>query len=107
MSHCAHLVDGGRVYSRKFYDLYKVILKPNLKSIKLGKMAREDLKWWANFCETFSGKRKIEYIEHPYPIVSDSSMKGFDIYKNHDWLARAWEGSINLDTECRHIVPPH
>ena len=54
---------------------------PNLKSIKLGKMAREDLMWWSNFCESFNGKRKIEYLEYPYPIVSDSSMKGFAIYK--------------------------
>ena len=81
MSHCSHVVEGGRVYSRRFYDLYKVILKHNLKSIKLGKMAREDLKWWSNFCESLNGKRKIEYAEYPYPIVSDSSMKGFAIYK--------------------------
>ena len=106
LSHCAHVVDGGRVYSRRFYDLYKVILKHNLKSIKLGKMAREDLMWWSNFCESFNGKRKIEYVEYPYPIVSDSSMKGFAIYKNQDWLAGSWEGEISLDTECNHIVPP-
>ena len=43
LSHCAHVVDWGRVYSRRFYDLYKVILKHNLKSIKFDKMAREDL----------------------------------------------------------------
>ena len=42
LSHCAHVVDGGRVYSRRFYDLYKVILKNNLKSIKLGKMGKKD-----------------------------------------------------------------
>ena len=106
LSHCAHVVDGGRVYTRRFYDLYKVILKHNLKSIKLGKMAKEDLKWWSNFCESFNGKRKIEYTEYPYPIVSDSSMKGFAIYKNQDWLAGSWDWEIKLDTECKHIVPP-
>ena len=51
------------------------------------------------------GKRKIEYAEYPYPIVSDSSMKGFAIYKNQDWLAGSWEGEIKFDTECKHIVP--
>ena len=106
LSHCAHVVDGGRVYSRRFYDLYKVILKHNLKSITLGKMAKNDLMWWSNFCESFNGKRKIEYSEYPYPIVSDSSMKGFAIYKNQDWLAGAWDGEIELDTGCNHIVPP-
>ena len=86
------------IYSRRFYDLYKVILKHNLKSIKLGKMAREDLKWWSNFCESFNVKRKIEYAEYPYPVVSDSSMRG---------LARGTcEGSINLETACSHIVSP-
>ena len=33
-------------------------------------------------------------------------MKGFAIYKNQDWLAGSWEGKIELDTECSHIVPP-
>ena len=66
-------------------------------------MAREDLKWWSNFCESFNGKRKIEYAEYPYPIVSDS---WFAIYKNQDWLAGTWEEKIELDTECNHIVSP-
>ena len=71
-------------------------------------MAREDLKWWCNFCESFNGKRKIEYQEYPHPIVSDSSMKGFSIYKNKDWVAGSWEGNIDIDTECSHrpIVSP-
>ena len=56
-------------------------LKHNLMSIKLGKMTREDPTRWSNFSESFYGKRKIEYAEYSYPIVSDSSMKGFAIYK--------------------------
>ena len=58
------------------------------------------------FLESFNGKRKIEYTEYPYPTVLDSSMKGFAIYKNQDWLAGSWDGKIELDTECSHIVPP-
>ena len=27
LAHCSHVVDGGRTHSRRFYDLYKVILK--------------------------------------------------------------------------------
>ena len=27
LSHCAHVVDGGRVYTRRFYDLYKKMFK--------------------------------------------------------------------------------
>ena len=31
LSHCSHVVDGGRTHSRRFYDLYKIILNNNLK----------------------------------------------------------------------------
>ena len=33
LSHCSHVVDGGRTHSRRFYDLYKIILNNNLKRI--------------------------------------------------------------------------
>ena len=81
------MVDGGRTHSRRFYDLYKVILNNNLKRIKLGLAAKEDLKWWANFAKTFNGKKKIIYPEYELPLVSDSSLKGFAIYKGEEWLA--------------------
>ena len=53
LSHCSHVADGGRTHSRRFYDLYKIILNNNLKRIKLGFAAKEDLKWWANFAKNF------------------------------------------------------
>ena len=31
LAHCSHMVDGGRTHSRRFYDLYKVILKKYYK----------------------------------------------------------------------------
>ena len=34
LAHCSHVVDGGRTHSRRFYDLYKVILKNDLKMVK-------------------------------------------------------------------------
>ena len=46
-------------HSRHFYDLYKNILNNNLKRVKLGVAASEDLKWWANFSETLNGKKFI------------------------------------------------
>ena len=79
LAHYSHLVDGGTTHTRRFYDLYKVILKNDLKRVKLGKAAREDLGWWLKFCATFNGKRKIEYEEYPIPFISDSSLKGFAI----------------------------
>ena len=67
LAHCSHVVDGGRTQSRRFYDLYKVILKNDHKRVKLGKAAREDLDRWLKFCATFNGKRRIEYEEYPSP----------------------------------------
>ena len=105
LSHCSHVVDGGRTHSRRFYDLYKVILNNNLKRIKLGLAAKEDLKWWANFAKTFNGKKKIIYPEYELPLVSDSSLKGFAIYKGEEWLAGSWDDSLKLDNDkCNHII---
>ena len=42
----------------KSIHLYKVILKHNLKYIRLGRMAREDLKWWSYFWKVLMGKEK-------------------------------------------------
>ena len=101
------MVDGGRSHSRRFYDLYKVILKTDLKRVKLGKAAREDLGWWLKLCATFNGKRRIEYEEYPIPLLSDSSLKGVAVYKGKDWLAGTWEDEIVLEnSSCGHIVSP-
>ena len=101
------MVDGGRTHSRRFYDLYKVILKNDLKRVKLGKSVREDLDWWLKFCATFNGKRKIEYEEYPIPLISDSSLKGFAVYKGKEWLGGTWEGEIALESSsCGHITSP-
>ena len=105
LSHCSHVIDGGRTHSRRFYDLYKVILNNNLKRVKLGLAAREDLKWWANFSETFNGKKKIEYPEYELPLVSDSSLKDFAIYKGDKWLVGSWDNSLELEhNSCGLII---
>ena len=105
LSHCSHVLDGGRTHSRRFYDLYKFILNNNLKRVKLEVAAREDLRWWSNFSETFNGKKKIEYPEYDLPLVSDSSLKGFAIYKGEEWLAGSRDNSLKLeDNSCGHII---
>ena len=107
LAHCSHVVDGGRAHSRRFYDLYKVILKNDLKRVKLGKAAREDLDWWLKFCATLNGKRKIEYEEYPIPLISDPSLKGFAVYKGKEWLGGTWEGEKALgNSSCGHITSP-
>ena len=79
----------------------------DLKRVKFGRAAREDLDWWLKCCATFNGKRKIEYVEYPIPSISDSSLKGFAIYKGKEWLAGTWEYEIVLEnTSCARIVSP-
>ena len=48
LAHCSHVVGGGRTHFRIIYDLYKVILKNNPFTVKLGKAAKQDLRCWAN-----------------------------------------------------------
>ena len=62
------------------------------KRVKLGKADREDLDWWLKFGATFKRKRKIEYEEYPIPLISDSSLKGFAVYKGKEWLGGTWDG---------------
>ena len=51
------------------------------------------------------GKKKIEYPENELPLVSDSSLKGFAIYKGEEWLTGDWENSLKLDNNsCGHII---
>ena len=84
---------------------HKVILNNNLKRVKLGVAAREDLKWWANFSETFNGKKNKIYPEYELPLVSDSSLKGFAIYKGEEWLAGSWDDSLKIEYDsCGHII---
>ena len=107
LAHCSCVVDGDRTHSRRFYDLYKVILKNDLKRVKLGKAAREDLDWWLTFCPTFNRKRKIEYEEYPIPLIWDSSLKGFAVYKGKEWLGGTLEGEKALEnSSCGHITSP-
>ena len=105
LSHCSHIVNGGRTHSHRFYDLYKIVLNNDLKRIKLGLAAKEEVKWWANFSKTFNGKNKIIYPEYELPLVSDSSLKGFAIYKGEEWLTGSWDDSLILDNDkCNHII---
>ena len=72
-----------------------------------GDPSHEDLDWWLKFCAPFNGKRKIEYEEYPIPLISDSSLKGFAVYKGKEWLGGTWEGKIALEnSSCGHITSP-
>ena len=60
---------------------------------------------WPYGVEGVNGKKKIIYPEYELPLVSDSSLKGFAIYKGKEWLAGSWDDSLLLDNDkCNHII---
>ena len=110
LSHCAHVVRGGKIFCKRIYSLYKEMLNKGKKFIRIPSEARSDIKWWHSFCGIFNGVAKINNSLHEQPMVSDSSFKGFAVYLGRDWLAGSWEqGMLDISvTNCGHLVnePP-
>ena len=106
LSHCAHIVKGGRIFCKNVYKLYKQLVNRNLRYIQLGDDVKKDLRWWKRFCVFFNGSRKIVKENYQYPMVSDSSLKGFAVYLGSDWAAGVWhdEDYLKLRSDCNHIV---
>ena len=105
LSHCSHLVRGGRTFCRRIFNLYKEICVKNLKVISMSPEVRSDLNWWRVFCVSFNGVSQINNVEYQLPMVSDSSMKGFGVYLGEDWVAGTWseDSLLVLDSPCNHI----
>ena len=40
--------------------------------------------------------------EFPYPTVSDTSLKGLQVYMGSNWAAGVWDE--NLTSNCNHII---
>ena len=108
--HCAHVVRGGKIFCKRIYNLYKELLHKGRKSIRIPSEARADIKWWYSFCRVFNGVAKINNALFEYPMVSDSSFKGYAVYMGSDWVAGVWDAAdhFEVDTVCGHTVskPP-
>ena len=87
LSHCAHLVRGGRTFCRRLYNLYKEVCSKGYKTVKIPDVVKADLRWWRVFCKTFNGVSPINNMDYPDPMVSDASFKGFGVYMGSDWAA--------------------
>ena len=59
LSHCAHVVRGGKIFCRRVYQLYKTLMSKGKKSIRMSAEVKADLKWWFSFCEAFNGVANI------------------------------------------------
>ena len=105
LSHCSHLVRGGRTFCRRIYNLYKETCVKSLKYIKLSDEVRSDLNWWRVFCVSFNGISQINNVDYHQPMVSDSSLKGFGVYMGSDWVAGSWseDTTLVLPTTCNHV----
>ena len=108
LSHCAHLVRGGRIFCRRLYNLYKEVCGKGYKFIKIPEIVIADLKWWKVFCRTFNGVSPINNRDHHDPMVSDSSLKGFGVYLGQDWAAGSWEldPGFTINSNCEHVALP-
>ena len=106
LSHCSHVVKGGKIFCKSVYEAYKALIKAGARYIVIPDAVKSDLRWWRKLCGYFNGSSKISKDVYPQPMVSDSSFKGFGVYLGEDWAAGVWHDTdhIPLSTECGHIV---
>ena len=97
LSHCSHVVRGGRIFCRQIYDLYKTMIHRKKKYLKIPNDARQDILWWREFCVIFNGKSPINNTLFSHPMVSDSSLMGYGVYLGADWSAGSWNGKLGYN----------
>ena len=105
LSHCSHLVKGGKMFCRSTYNLYRKLVVSNKRYIQLDQGIISDLTWWLRIFPFFNGTVKMFSPEYELPMVSDSSLKGFGVYLGSDWVAGTWADSdhIPLRSCCGHV----
>lgn len=109
LAHCAQIVQGGRIFTRRCFDQYKVLVAQKAKRIRISPGMRQDLEWWSLFAPYINGVNLIPYKIHDVSITTDASMKGFGAVHGADWLFGAWDGSLDqvfVQTKCGHLVAP-
>ena len=105
MSFCSQVVRGGRTFSRRLFDL--CARAKDKGHIFLCEETLKDLQWWRNFCAVFNCKSLIQRGFSEFPIVSDSSLKGFGAWAGTDFLYGIWEKDFFPKSICSHrIMPP-
>ena len=105
LSHCSHLVKGGKMFCRNTYELYKKLMISGKKHINLSQEVISDFNWWLRIFPFFNGTVKMFTPEFEYPMLSDSSLKGFAVYMGSDWVAGTWSDyeHIPLKSKCGHV----
>lgn len=111
LSHCAQVVQGGRIFARRCYNMYKEMINSHRKRMRISKGMHEDLDWWRRFAPDFNGVSLIPYVTHPDPIQTDASKNGYGPIWGESWIIGIWNchiETLELDSPCTHVVnPPH
>lgn len=110
LSHCAQIIQGGRIFARRCYDTYRHLILSHRDKIRISGGMKADLEWWAKFAPSFNGVRLIPFKRHPTPIWTDASLRGFGAMFGQQWLLGAWESSrestLDMSTACNHVESP-
>ena len=96
LAHCCKVVQGGRTFSRRVYDLIASV-RSNHHRVRLTEEFRRDLRWWLDFAAVFNGRAKI--VAPSYPAVSlysDASLSGFGATHGDDWIAGTFNGVAEI-----------
>ena len=96
LAHCCKVVQGGRTFSRRVYDLIASV-RSNHHKVRLTEEFRLDVKWWIEFAAAFNGKAKIVAPCGPaLSIYSDASLSGFGATHGDDWIAGTFNGTVEV-----------
>lgn len=108
LAHCATVVRGGRLFCRRLYDLYKVMIKKSLSVIYVPVEVKKDIDWWIRFGEVFNGRAAIANPVFDHHMYSGASLKGWGVFIGRDWFTGAWNADEHLDftSSCDHIIQP-
>lgn len=109
LAHCSQIVQGGRVFTRRCFDMYQCIVACGHHRIKISVGMTCDLQWWADYAPYFNGESLIPFELYPDKIWTDASMKGFGAVMGVDWLAGDWGNTlvaIELSPGCEHFAQP-
>ena len=109
LQHAATVVQPGRTFIRRLYDLLAVGKVPH-HHLRLNAEARSDLAWWATFLETWNGVSLManHLLPPRHVVVSDASGTwGCGAYHGHEWFQLPWAGTP-LSGACiavKELVP--
>lgn len=96
LSHCACVVHGGRIFSKRINLLLKGI--HSNKRIRLGEGFNQDLRWWKDFAMFFNGTAsviKYNYGAGPW-FATDASNTGYGVFTSGDWLGGFFNELANI-----------